>query len=196
MGRCVWPCVRSHHNFVDLLPWTLIEYGQSHIGGFMRILIISLALIVMSGCSKSTTPLKDAGCAVESTLTASFGSTIVAQCAGTDAAACGASLQAALGNINLCLTPIPSPTPSIQSVGAFKTVGDVSQSDLNKAKGPRLQDVHAMGVVGAVVCPLAYSAIEGLLTGIVPKACGCTKNLDAGAIGTGLVTACLASVPI
>lgn len=158
--------------------------------------LLALAFMTLVGCSGGVTvnPLQAAGCDVETVITSAFGGVIVNQCAGTDADACGQALLVALGNVNMCATPVPQPA-SLAGVAKWKTVGDINKGDL-KPGGVSTEAVKPQGIVGGIVCPLAYSTIVGLVTGVVPKACGCTKNLDAGALGTALVAACISAVPI
>lgn len=165
--------------------------------------LVILAVFLIAGCTSSSpapsmNPLQAAGCDVEQVITGAFGNVIVNQCAGTDAVACGGALQVALGNVNVCAAPIPQPAGmAAMSVPKWHKVGDVTKGDLDAGKQSlKAQDVAPQGIVGAVVCPIAFNAIMGLATGVVPKECGCTKNLDAGGLGAALIAACIAAVPI
>lgn len=140
-------------------------------------------MFLLTGCPSNSggttspvlTPIADVGCVVEQAITSGFGSLVVAQCAGTNALACGAAFQVALGNVNLCATP---------------QVAQVTKEALmSKAAKPQ-------GIVGSIVCPIALNTVMGLLTATVPAACGCTQNLSASAISGLLNAACVAAVPL
>ncbi len=165
----------------------------------MRSLLVVITLLLYpfaTGCSwlqkappavqAILTPLQSAGCGVETAITGAMGAAVVSDCAGTDAVACGQGFEVALGNVNLCSTPLPSGFAT-----TWKTVGDVP-ADALKVKNI----AGKMGVVGNVACPIAIDAALGLLTGQVPKACGCTKNLSAGQMGTTMISVCEMAVPI
>ena len=145
----------------------------------MKFLILIISLLFVAGCTKSggpvMNPIQAAVCDVESVITASAGSLIVAQCGGTDIVACGNAMQTALGNANLC---------------AQAQIANVSKAQMLAGKA------KPEGVVGAIACPIAESAVMGFLTAAIPAACGCTKSMDAGALGALLVSACIAAVPI
>ncbi len=169
----------------------------------MKFLIMSLAILFLGACTKSgpspiLQPIADAGCAVESAITGGFGAEVVSACAGTDAAACGAAFQTALGNVNLCQAPIPAPpagTLKAADAPEWKRVGDVTFDQL-KGKAKASAAVMPQGIIGAIACPMAVQTVLGLLTASIPTACGCTKNLNAGQMGSALIAACVAAVPI
>ena len=154
-----------------------------------NVLFVALAAIIfaLAGCKSSSpgpvlNPVTAAVCDVESTITSATGALIVSQCSGTDAVACGAAIQSALGNANLCAAPGVSGISSAQ----------IAQFQADKAAGKS----PVKGVVGNLACPLAESAVMGFLTAAIPSACGCTKSIDAGSIGGLLVSACEAAIPL
>lgn len=166
-------------------------------------LVVLYGVFAVTACTKQQTqvvlePIKAAGCAVESAITSGFGAEVVSECGGTNAVACGQAFQVALGNVNLCAAPLSVPAGlTVKTVTAtIKTVGDVTNQDLKKSKEAGPEAVKTMGIVGAVACPIAINAGLGLLTGIVPAACGCTKNLSASQLGIALTAACVAAIPL
>lgn len=175
----------------------------------MKKLILFFALsflcIGLTGCPGSSgtnpilTPIQDVGCAVESAITGGFGSLVVAQCGGTNTAACGAAFQSALGNVNLCTTPLPQATAQAavakDATGGWKTVGDIPASALS-TPGVQSKAVKPMGIVGGIACPIAVNTVMGVLTAQIPAACGCTTNLSASAISGLLTQACVAAIPL
>lgn len=169
----------------------------------MKLLTLAIFLVAL-GCTKNTPvlqPLQVAACDVETAVTSAFGSAIVADCGGTNAVACGGAFQAALGNVNMCAQPVPTPPVSADSkIAAPKmTIGDVTSQQIAAAKGGRTIKSDAakpMGIVGSIACPIAINTVLGFLTGAIPQACGCTKSLSASATATDLTAACVAAVPL
>jgi len=164
----------------------------------MNKIFCAILAIALSAChSPILQPVESLGCGVESAITEGFGSEVVSQCGGTDPAACGQAFQAALGNVNLCAAPLPAPPAQLTQsfVSGWKKVGDVPKEAL-KSSGMKAQAFTTQGIVGSIACPIAINTVLGLLTGVIPKACGCTKNLSASQLGDALGAACVATVPI
>lgn len=132
------------------------------------------------------TGLGGAICDVESTITSDFGAAIVSSCAGTDAVACGGALQSALGAINLC------GQPGVSQV----TMSQIKAAKASRASAKIAGQVSPNAIVGNLVCPLAVPAIMGLLSGLIPSACGCTQSIGASTIQPIFVSACEAAIPI
>lgn len=166
----------------------------------MKFWILLLSFLVLNACTQKPDPgailkpIQDAGCAVESAITGGFGSEVVSACAGTDAIACGQAFQSALGNVNLCQTPLPQQPPQVAASPApvWKKIGDVPADAL---KSDKLKAVP-MGIVGAIACPIAVNTVLGLLTAQIPPACGCKQSLSASQMGSALLSACVAAVPL
>lgn len=171
-----------------------------------HVLFAVLAVGLITGCAwfKSAPvqavlqPVEAVGCSVETAITGDFGAEVVAECQGTDPAACGQAFQTALGNVNLCNLSLPQPANALAaSAPKWGKVGDVTDGDLKAGKGAvKAQAVKAQGIVGAVACPVAINTALGLLTGVIPQACGCKNNLSASQVGQALNLACQAAVPI
>ena len=176
-------------------------------------LLLSIALILGTGCKTSSpgnpstiSPIKDIGCAVETTISGQFGSTLAGATGAADPVACGAAIQLYFGNFNLCTTPIPAPSPAslavnslgdatmrVKAMGAWKTIGDITKGDLQSV---RVADVATSGIVGSIVCPLADALAIGALSSQIPPACQGPKSLSAGAVNQMLIAACIAVIPI
>lgn len=162
------------------------------------LLILAALGILASGCKSSTpnpvlTALDSAVCDVETTITGAVGAAIVNACKGTGTtAACGAGFQSALGNVNLCAMPLPS---TLAGTGA-KTIGSITQSQIDAAKKAGVKSLAPMGIVGSIACPIAVNTGMGYLTAQIPLACGCTISLTASEADADLTAACIAAIPL
>lgn len=175
-----------------------------------RIYVTILAFIVLVyaavRCTSSNTPMipfPSAVCAVETAVSASFGGALANATGASDPVACGTDLLPMLGNLDLCSKPLPAPVPvgpsaMSASAKAWKSVGDISKDDLEKAKSAlRIASAaQVMGVVGSIVCPLVDGAAIGYLSANIPKSCQGPNPLSAVAANQILVAACIAAVPI
>jgi len=173
----------------------------------MKLFLATLAVLAVACKSTATNsgvlgPLTSAGCDLESGLTSSFGAALAGATGASDPVACGAALQSALGNANLCATAVPSASVASQGVAKaavaapkYATLGDIPASALHlPVKGAQIkaQVVAKLGIIGSIACPIADSAIVGLLTGAIPAACSGSTPLTASAANAALVTACTA----
>lgn len=152
-------------------------------------LFLITAMAFLAGCPKTTTtttptgggtmsPIQTAGCDVETAILGTAASAVATALSCTATAAIQSSLTVALGNANLCASPIVSGT----TMSALK-------SEAHSAAKP-------MGVVGNLACPIAINTIVGFLSNSVPAAWGCSVSSSASALSATLTAACEAAVPI
>jgi hypothetical protein len=169
----------------------------------LAILVLTAAFALM-GCSKTSTnpvitTLNSVGCDAETELSTSFGTALASVTGATSAPACSAALQIALGNANYCSIQIPqaaaSATPAValkEATVRYSTIGSIPGSALHGGGNqPHFTAKDALlGTVGAIACPVADSAILGLLTGAIPAACQGKTALTGTAANQALVAAC------
>lgn len=171
----------------------------------MKIALILASMFVLAGCPKSSPPppiiqaAENVGCAVETSLSNSFGTSLANSCQG-NAAACGPALLVALGNVDLCGQPVPAAPAGSQMATLlaanpkWQKIGDIPASALQGQAGKELkaQVVHQLGIIGSVVCPLAVGSVLGFVSAAIPPACGCTQSLSASAVDAAFVAGCQA----
>lgn len=163
----------------------------------MKFLVLFPLTLLLAGCPKSPvlSPIQSVGCAVEQTVSVDLASAIGTslQCAHTDAIV--QSLNAALGNANLCGTPIPaSPAAVTAALVAPKwgKIGDVTPGDLGKKSL-----VKAQGIVGSIACPIVINVVTGFVSNSVPAAWGCVgPNASIAGLIATLTAGCVAAIPI
>lgn len=140
-----------------------------------KLLILPLFLFV--GCTKTTTstlsPIADAGCVVETAVTSGIAGSVATALTCTSVSAIQTSLQAALGNVNLCKT-----ATTAQATAASAKV------------------VTSKGLVGNIACPLAVNTVIGYLTNSIPTAWGCSAGATAASLELALTVACEAAIPL
>jgi hypothetical protein len=150
-----------------------------------KILFLLTTMAFLGGCPKTATaptgtmsPIQTAGCDVETAILGTAASAVASALSCTGSAAIQASLTVALGNANLCASPIVSGT----TMAALKSEASA------KAK--------PMGVVGNLACPIAINTIVGFLSNSVPTTWGCSATSSASALVSVLTAACESAVPI
>jgi hypothetical protein len=168
----------------------------------LKYVLLALMTALAIGCSSSSPspilqPIQAAGCDVESAITTAFGDLIVAQGNGpaSAGAACGAAIQVALGNANLCVqsangAPVSQITMSqiqahVLKMKAMRAAG---------GKGVVAAVPDPMDIVGGLVCPLGDAAFIGFLSAGIPAACQVGSNLSAGTLNQLALAACEAAL--
>lgn len=163
---------------------------------FLSLLVLPLLFV---GCTKSPvlSPIQSVGCAVEQTVASDIAVAIAGALQCGQSAEIVNSLTAALGNANLCLTPIPAPPAPAAVVAGLVApkwgkIGDVTAGDLGKKPLVKTQ-----GIVGAIACPIVINTLTGFLSNSVPKAWSCTEpNASIAGLIQTLVATCATAVPI
>ena len=183
--------------------------------GFLCLIAVAFALCACSlfksttttsaGTTVTLTPLGGAVCAIESSAAGGIAGSVAGALACSNQAAIVASLEAALGNANLCGASLPAAAPAVAGLKAmavlpqWKTLGDVPASALVKTAVSgqmKAQAVKAMGLVGGIACPIVINTAIGFLSNSVPAAWGCTTSTTIVTVQGALTAACEAAVPI
>lgn len=170
----------------------------------MKKLFLLCLLGLTFGCTSTNpalTPIQQAGCYIETAITGGAAGAVASALTCTNQAAIQASLNTALGNANLCATPVPPAapaTPATQSKVApkWQTIGDITKDDVAAAGQVQSKAVVAKGVIGNIACPLAINTIVGFLSNSVPSAWGCSQSSSMASLVTALTSACELAVPI
>lgn len=170
-----------------------------------------MATVFLSGCTKTATgtmnPIQSAGCAVETVVVASAASSVSSILSCSNQSAIAASLTTALGNVNLCATPVASANATAAMIASAKvapkwsTLGDVTAGDLNGAGSQvsgqaKAQVAKPMGIVGDIACPIVVNTVIGFATSAIPSSWGCTGSASADSVSAALTAACEAAVPL
>ena len=151
---------------------------------FSLVCCVALAgAFLLEGCNKTQvaasptlTAVADVGCSVESGLASGVSASIAAQLQCTNTAAIQSSIQAALGNANLCSLV----APSVASANALKAKSVVAPK----------------AIVGDIACPIVVNVVGGYLSNAVPAAWGCSAGAAMSSVLSALTAACEAAVPI
>lgn len=168
----------------------------------MRFLLILVPLLFLgTACNKtssSISPLAGLGCSVESAVAGAEAATISSLLSCSGAAQIESDLMTALGNANLCNSPLPAPSGLVaQSVSSqWKKVGDVKDEDLKSGKGQKALDFHITGIVGSIACPIVVNVVIGYATQAIPTKWSCSAGSSAQSLSAALIAACTAAVPI
>lgn len=136
----------------------------------MKMFAMFLSVLVMTLTFTGCNSTNDTGCAIETTVTTALSSALATALTCKNASVMQSDIQAALGKANLCAAA-------------------TTQAQL-KSSG-----IVVKGVVGNIVCPLAVSAVSGLISSKIPATWGCTVA-SGSSIATVLTTACEAVVPL
>jgi hypothetical protein len=166
------------------------------------------AITMFSGCTKpqpgaALNPVQSAGCAVETAVTTAAAGSIMQALSCTNESAIEANLMTALGNVDMCATPLPavpaapSALMSAKALPKFTKIGDITAGDLQSAKAqPKALLAKPMGIVGAIACPIVVNTVIGFATSEIPSAWGCSASAGADTVGSALTAACEAAVPL
>lgn len=143
-------------------------------GLFSIIFILAFMSFLPACTSSSTTPpvVSVVGCSVETVVTGALAAAIASNLTCSNSSAIQASIQGALGKINLCAAATTQ-----ANIKAIKASGKMQ------------------GIIGDIVCPLAVEAVMGTLSTAVPSAWGCS-SLTTTSLNGVLAQACSAVVPI
>lgn len=145
-----------------------------------KLLGLFAIVVLVAGCTSSSptvSPIVDAGCTIETAITAGMGASVATALNCSNASAIQASIQMALGNVNLCAS-----STTAQSTAAAQV--KLNTKLTNKA------------IVGDILCPIALNTIVGYLSNTIPSAWSCSQSATVTALQQALTAACESAVPI
>lgn len=163
----------------------------------MKLLI--LLFIVLVGCSStssSLSPIQAVGCTVESTIVGVEAQAIATLLTCSNVAQIQTDMQTALGNVNFCAVPVPAPAVTSLIATKVKTIGDITQADLDAAKKGVQSKAVAKGIVATIACPIFFNVALGFATSQIPSKWSCQASTSAASLGAALTAACETAITL
>lgn len=180
------------------------------IGAALCFLATGCSLFESSSTSSSgtttvtLTPVGGVVCDIESTVATGLAGSIASALNCTSQSAIVSSLEAALGNANLCGVSTSSSVAQAQIFKAevavlnpaWKTLGDIPASALGQSSAIKSKAVFSKGVIGSIACPIVIETSVGYLSNVVPTGWGCTSSTTMASIESALTTECESLISI